>query len=70
MAYKFAWICEYLQAFCSPTFKVMQSKKFYKVVLHKHLKFCFHKFAKKFFYCAISCADFHFFANCKNAEKS
>ena len=43
------------------TFRVMQSKIFQKLVFHKYLKFCFYKFAKKvYFYCAISCADFHF----------
>ena len=53
------------------TFKVMQSKICFKVVFHKHLKFCFYKFAKKGnFYCAISCADFQFFANCAKMLKS
>ena len=40
----FANICRLSVA---QTFKVMQYKKFYKVVFHKHFKFCFHKFAKK-----------------------
>ena len=49
------------------TFKVMQYKICFKVVFHKHLKFCFYKFAKKLIFTVLLVVQISIF--CKLCKK-
>ena len=70
MALELAWICEYLQASCSPNFFKWCSLKFAKeVVFHKYFKFCFYKATKNLIFNVPLVVQISIFTNCCKSWK-